>query len=240
MRLHIDQCRAGITGFPPVGSLAHGINYLPISSCFYNSPETWPESPILTSLLQTRTLRIRIAEARPRLYRLAYTWCHDACLADDLAQEALIKGLKSAHQLKDALVLEAWLFSILNNCWRDHLRRLHPLANIEEIMELPAEDPTPEQHHAESELVGRVRSAVAALPLGQRQAVTLVDLEEMSYSAAAQALGVPVGTVMSRLSRARNALRGLLHETPVSTLEMSHASVHASVHVLTPKSRSGK
>jgi RNA polymerase sigma-70 factor (ECF subfamily) len=140
----------------------------------------------------------------------------------------MTKGLKSVHQLKDETVLEAWLFSILHNCWRDHFRRLHPLADIEEIMELPADGPTPEQQHAESELVARVRRAVALLPLGQRQAVTLVDLEELSYGATAQALGVPIGTVMSRLSRARAALRDLLHEAP------------ASVHVLTPKSRSGQ
>jgi len=183
---------------------------------------------ILLSLLPTRTLRTRIAEARPRLYRLAYAWCHDTCLADDLAQETMIKGLKSVHQLKDESVLEAWLFSILNNCWRDHFRGLHPQADIEEIMELPADDPTPEQHHAESELIVRVRRAVAALPLGQRQAITLVDLEEMSYSAAAQTLGIPVGTVMSRLSRARVALRDLLHEAP------------ASLHVINSAARQGQ
>lgn len=162
------------------------------------------------------------------MYRLAYAWCHDTCLADDLAQEAVIKGLKSVHQLKDEAVLEAWLFSILHNCWRDHFRRLHPRAEIEEAMELAAEAPTPEQHHINSELVGRVRRAVAALPLGQRQVVTLVDLEELSYSAAAQALGIPVGTVMSRLSRARVALRNLLYEAP------------ASLHLLTPKARCGE
>ncbi len=183
---------------------------------------------MLSSLLHIRALKARIAEARPRLYRLAYAWCHDACLADDLAQETVIKGLNAVHQLKDASVLEAWLFSILNNCWRDHFRRLHPSADIDEIMELPADTPTPEQQHVESELVGRVRRAVAILPLGQRQVVTLVDLEEMSYSAAAQALGIPVGTVMSRLSRARLALRDLLHEAP------------ASLYVLTPKSRTGQ
>lgn len=66
-------------------------------------------------------------------------------------------------------------------------------------MELPADDLTPEQHYVESELISRVRRAVAALPLGQRQTVTLIDLEEMSYSAAAQALGIPMGTVISRL-----------------------------------------
>lgn len=183
---------------------------------------------IFSSLRQTSTTKPRIAELRPRLYRLAYAWCHDAHLADDLAQEAIVKGLKSVHQLKDETVLEAWLFSILHNCWRDHFRRLHPLADLEEIMELPADDPTPEQYHADNELVGRVRCAVAKLPLGQRQVVTLVDLEELSYGAAAQALGIPVGTIMSRLSRARLALRDLLHEP------------HAALYTLPTKIRGGK
>lgn len=180
---------------------------------------------MIVSLLQTRALRTRIAEARPRLYRIAYAWCHDPYLADDLTQEAMTKSLKSAHQIKDDSVLDAWLFSILNNCLRDHFRRLHPQTDIEEIMELPADDLTPEQHHAESELIGRVRCAVAVLPLGQRQVITLIDLEEMSYSAAAQALNIPIGTVMSRLSRARLALRALLQETGAS----------ASLHVVPQK-----
>lgn len=186
------------------------------------------ETTILASLRQMRALKTRIAVARPRLYRAAYAWCHDACLADDLVQEALAKGLKSVHQVKDEAVLESWLFSILNNCWRDHFRRMRPQADIDEIMELPSDDPDPEQNHVESELVMRVRHAVAALPLGQRQVVTLVALEEMSYGAAAQALGIPVGTVMSRLSRARLALRELLHETP------------ASANVLAMKFRNGQ
>lgn len=169
-----------------------------------------------------------MAQGRSRLYRVAFSWCHDAGLADDLVQEALIKGLKSIHQLKDETVLDAWLFSILNHCWRDHFRRQHPQADIEEIMELPGDDPSPEETHAENQLVGRVRRAVAALPIGQRQVITLVDLEQMAYSATAEALGIPVGTVMSRLSRARQSLRELLHETPVP------------LRVLTPKTRSGQ
>jgi RNA polymerase sigma-70 factor (ECF subfamily) len=149
-------------------------------------------------------------------------------LADDLAQETLIKGLKSVHQLKDESVLEAWLFSILHNCWRDHFRQQYPRADIEEIMELPADGPTPEQEHADGELARRVRSAVTTLPIGQRQVVTLVDLEDLSYSAAAQALGIPVGTVMSRLSRARLALRELLQEAP------------PALRILSPKTGSGE
>ena len=179
----------------------------------------------IVSLIQLRALKTRIAAIRPRLYRLAYAWCHDAYLADDLTQETLTKSLKSVHQLKDESVLEAWIFSILHNCLKDHFRRLHPHADIEEIMELPSPDPSPEQYQADSELVGRVRRAVAGLPLGQRQVVTLVDLEEMSYSATAQALDIPMGTVMSRLSRARLALRHLLQDT------------QASLHVIPSKAR---
>lgn len=167
-----------------------------------------------------------MAQNRSRLYRVAYSWCHDPCLADDLVQETLLKSIKNAHQLKDAELLLSWLFSILANCLRDHYRRQHPAADIEEIMELPAHDASPEERHAESELVGRVRHAVATLPMGQRQVITLVDLEELSYSQTAEALGIPIGTVMSRLCRARQALRERLHETA------------ASLHVLNPKLRS--
>lgn len=159
---------------------------------------------------------------------MAYAWCHDTGLADDLAQEAVIKGLKSVHQLKDASVLEAWLFSILHNCWRDHFRTQHPSIDIEHAMELPAPGKTPDEIRAESELIGRVRRAVAALPMGQRQVVSLVDLEELSYTQAAEALSIPIGTVMSRLCRARQALRVLLQDAP------------ASVHVLNPKARNGQ
>ena len=167
-------------------------------------------------------MKARIAQSRSRLYRVAYSWCHDPCLADDLVQETLLKGLKSAHQLKDSELLLSWLFSILANCLRDHFRRQYPTADVEEIMELPAHDASPEERHTENEVVGRVRRAVATLPMGQRQVITLVDLEELSYSQTAAALGIPVGTVMSRLCRARRALRERLHEAP------------ASLHMLTP------
>ena len=160
-------------------------------------------------------MKTRVADARPRLYRVAYAWCHDAGLADDLAQEAVIKGLKSVHQLKDESVLEAWLFRILHNCWRDHFRLQHPSDDIEHAMELPAPGKTPDEIRAESELIGRVRRAVAALPMGPRQVVSLVDLEELSYTEAAEALAIPIGTVMSRLHRARKQMQVKLIDTAV-------------------------
>lgn len=152
--------------------------------------------------------RQRLATLRPRLYRLAYAWCHDAALADDLAQEALSKALRSGSGLRDEQALLGWLFSILNNCWRDHLRARREHLDIHELDELVLDDaPDPEQRYASQQATLRVRQAIAALPLAQRQVVTLIDLGECSYAEVAVILEVPVGTVMSRLSRARQALK---------------------------------
>jgi len=153
-------------------------------------------------------LRRRIEVLRPRLYRLAYSWCHDAALADDLAQEALIKALARGEQLRDEQALEGWLFSILNNCWRDHLRARREFTDVDDLDDAIVDDaPSPEQRYASRQTIQRVRLAIAGLPLGQRQVVTLVDIEECGYAEVAAILGVPVGTVMSRLARARQALR---------------------------------
>lgn len=160
---------------------------------------------------RARALRREIEDSRDRLRRIAYAWTHDAGLADDLAQSAIEKALRAGSQLREAASARAWLLRILANCLRDHLRarREHvDLESLEEVLVAPGD--TPEEAHARSELASRVREAVARLPLGQRQVVTLVDLEELSYAQAGEVLGVPVGTVMSRLCRARRALRELL------------------------------
>ncbi len=159
------------------------------------------------------------------LYRAAYAWCHDPMLADDLVQETLLKAMKNLAQLKEPASLDGWLFGILANCLRDHYRRRRPQADFDEILELPASDPLPEDHAAESQLVRRVRHAVAMLPLGQRQVLTLVDLGELSYSETAAALQIPVGTVMSRLCRGREALRAQLQAAPATVYPLKPESL---------------
>ena len=156
-------------------------------------------------------LRDRIAERRAGLYRLALMWCHDPALADDLTQEAIAKALARSGQLRDADRLRPWLFGILVNCWRDHLRALRPAEDIDAIEEhWLATEESCEQTAGRAELAERVRAAVAQLPVGQRQVLALVDLEQCSYAEVAQTLAIPIGTVMSRLCRARAALRVLL------------------------------
>jgi RNA polymerase sigma-70 factor (ECF subfamily) len=164
-------------------------------------------------------LRRAIEQSRDMLGRMAYAWCHDRSLADDLAQAATEKALRAAGQLRDAARLKPWLLQILANCLRDHLRERREFVDIEDIADRVAADgSTPEESRASAELARRVRAAVAQLPHGQRQVVTLVDLEESSYAEAAEVLDVPIGTVMSRLCRARRALREALE--PVAREEL--------------------
>ena len=157
---------------------------------------------------QSREQRHALQQSRTRLYRMAYAWCHNAALADDLAQEALTKALRKAGQLRDPKARDAWLFSILANCYRDHFRRQRDMDDVDDL-ELHDET-TPESCSSQQEIVVMVRAAIAKLPEGQRQVMTLVDLEGFSYVEVARILDVPIGTVMSRLCRARNALRELL------------------------------
>jgi RNA polymerase sigma-70 factor, ECF subfamily len=168
---------------------------------------------ILRLISRTRQFEERMEESRPRLWRLAHSWCRNGALADDLVQEALAKGLRNHGQLRDENVLHAWLCGILANCWHDHLRSHRDMADVAELDEASlVADGTPEADYLQSEVVRRVRQAVAALPVGQREVVTLVDLEEFSYAEVAAILDIPIGTVMSRLSRARNALKESLRE----------------------------
>lgn len=166
---------------------------------------------IISLFGRTNCLHEQLQQIRPRLYRLAYSWSHNAALAEDLVQETLIKALKNNAQLRDPALLNSWLFSILANCMRDHYRQHREMDDIEELEDYRyAHENTPEQAHSQAQIVAQVRDAVSSLPLGQRQVLTLVDLEELSYIEVASILDIPIGTVMSRLCRARQAIKLLL------------------------------
>jgi len=164
--------------------------------------------PILSFLFHSRQWRESLESARPGLYRVAFSWCRDAALADDLVQEATAKALERGDQLRDPTRLKSWLYAILSRCWHDHLRGRHPHEDIDELADHQLHsDCSPVDDAERRETVARVRAAVARLPVGQRQVVTLVDLEEFSYAEVGEILEIPIGTVMSRLCRARRALR---------------------------------
>lgn len=163
---------------------------------------------ILNFFSRSREARQHLEMQRARLYRIAYAWTHQPALADDLVQETLTKAMQKTDQLRDPAASSAWLYSILTNCFRDHFRRQRETDDVDNL-DL-AHEWTPERATSQQEVVHQVRLAIAKLPAGQRQVVTLVDLEGFSYIEAAQILDVPIGTIMSRLCRARQALKDLL------------------------------
>ncbi len=173
---------------------------------------------LLGMFCKQRELRRLLGQRRERLFRMAFAWSHDPALADDLVQETMEKALKRANQLRDLATLDRWLFGILGNCFRDHLRRQRPLEELEE--HTLADPETPERQHEQRHIVTQVRCAIERLPEGQRQVVTLVDLEGFSYAEVADILGIPIGTVMSRLCRARRQLsQELVDIEPLRTQE---------------------
>ena len=160
---------------------------------------------ILDGINQKKQFRTILANSRERLYRMAFSWTHDPTLADDLVQQTCYQALRKQRHLRDLDAADAWLFRILANCLADyHRARREVLSGDELIM---VDKWTPEHAAHEDQVAQRVRKAVSCLSLAHRQVVTLVDLEGFSYATVAQILDVPVGTVMSRLSRGRRALQ---------------------------------
>ena len=158
-----------------------------------------------------RILRQRMEVIRPKLFRTAFAWSQDRALADDLAQDTLAKALVKVGQLREIDALEGWLFRIMANLWRDHVRRDRPLQPVEDF-DVGTEQ-SPEETNIQRETVNRVRKAIQGLPESYRMTLVLVDLEGFSYMETAEILDVPVGTVMSRLSRGRNRLKELLNQS---------------------------
>ena len=145
----------------------------------------------------------------PRLRRYARALTRSADRADDLVQETLLRAIAKAHLWQAGTDIRAWLFTIMHNQYVNMVRsamRGEATVDIEQMSSslVATTDPTASRQLRELE------RALACLPGEQREVILLVGLEGMSYEAAAQVLSVPIGTIRSRLSRARDALRGLL------------------------------
>jgi RNA polymerase sigma-70 factor (ECF subfamily) len=142
----------------------------------------------------------------PALRRFARALARDAEIADDLVQDTLVRALRAEHLFHGG-DLRTWLFTILLNLDRNRRRGLarRPVLAVIEEFEPPGAPG--------SDGSGRdIQRGLALLPAEQREVLLLVTLEGMSYREAAETQGVPIGTIMSRLSRARTALRAHLDE----------------------------
>jgi RNA polymerase sigma-70 factor (ECF subfamily) len=159
----------------------------------------------------------RIVELIPRLRRYARALVGERAAADDLVQDTLERALNKFHLWKRGTDLRAWLFTVMHNVHVNKARGRREFAALEgEALDLPA------RGAQESALEARdLERALAQLPAEQREVLLLVVLEDMSYDEAARALGIPIGTVMSRLSRGRERLRGLMEGTaPAGRLQV--------------------
>ena len=155
-----------------------------------------------------------------RVYRTALRLTKNAADAEDLTQETYARALGASGRFQWGTNLQAWLFTILRNVNRNRKRdraRAIVVVDGEAVDRFDgagAGSETPEARLLQDALGRDLRAAIESLPHGLRQTVWLRDIEELSYAEIAKRLGIPIGTVMSRLSRARELLyRRLAGET---------------------------
>ncbi len=151
--------------------------------------------------------RTHVVEQLPGLRRYARALTGDAWAADDLVQDTLERACAKWQLWLVGTDLRAWLFTLMHNLYLNQKRVVQPTARAMPIDDIQSELPAP-LNDTDSAL--DVLRCLQRLPDDQRAVLLLVALEDMSYDQAAKVLGIPIGTVMSRLSRARSRLRELM------------------------------
>jgi RNA polymerase sigma factor (sigma-70 family) len=148
----------------------------------------------------------RMVELIPRLRRYARALVGDRATADDLVQDTLERAWAKLHLYRRGTDLRAWLFTVMHNVHVNRVRAARATDTLDEEM------PELAQRAAQGDalLVRDLDRAISRLPDEQRAVLLLVTLEEMSYETVARTLDIPIGTVMSRLSRAREKLRAMM------------------------------
>jgi RNA polymerase sigma-70 factor (ECF subfamily) len=156
--------------------------------------------------------RAEIAAHIPRLRRYARALAGDSHRADDLVQDTLERALTKFHLWRHGSDLRAWMFAIMHNVFINQLKARRELA-LDEAAEASLEGAA----YSDPLELRDLDAALRRLPVEQREVLLLVGLEQLTYSEASHALDVPVGTVMSRLSRGRERLRALMSGAPAAT-----------------------
>jgi RNA polymerase sigma-70 factor (ECF subfamily) len=155
-----------------------------------------------------------LIEHLPRLRRYARALTGDRSRADDLVQDTLERALGKLDPWQPGSDLRAWLFTLMHNLFVSQIRGRR-------LTETTLDDALDEQVNGGEALAARdIHDALARLPPEQREVLLLVGLEQFGYAEAALVLGVPTGTVMSRLSRARERMRQMLADQPAIRLKV--------------------
>ena len=160
------------------------------------------------------SLRLEIVALLPRLRRFGRAIARQREDADDLVQLAVERALGRLDQWQPGTRIDSWMFTIMKNAWTDEIRarvRRDQIFLPEEAGEQVGEA-LDERHHKRMD----VHTAMRELNDDQRLAVGLVLVEGLAYKEAAEVLGIPIGTLTSRIARARESLQARLSETPRS------------------------
>ncbi|WP_310358488.1 RNA polymerase sigma factor [Paraburkholderia strydomiana] len=145
----------------------------------------------------------------PRLWAFSLRLCGNEHSAEDVLQRACLRGLERASQLQPGTSPLSWMFSIVHSTWINELRarKVRSRSTVEWDASLLATVADPGASNPEAVVLSRqIIAALERLPEAQRIVMLLVAIEGLSYAEAAETLGVPIGTIMSRLSRARQTI----------------------------------
>ena len=174
--------------------------------------------------VDTGKLEDAVSRHLPMLYRRAYRFVDNSHDAEDAVQDALLSAYKHLDQFKGGAKITTWLTSIVTNSALTQLRKKsrHPHASLDESVAdeqdyrvsdtLADERPSPESEYIEAELHGNLMRSVTDLPPALRRVVQLRYMDGLTTNEIARILGVPGGTVKTRVSRARSKLRRMMHE----------------------------
>jgi RNA polymerase sigma-70 factor, ECF subfamily len=167
----------------------------------------------------------RLVAVLPRLRRFARGLAGAAAEADDLVQAACERALARQHQFEEGTRFDSWMFRIVQTIWIDRLRARDVRKEDAEVVEERFGSDAPVRRIEARLALDEVRQAIERLPPEQRATLILVTVEGLSYKEAAAVAGVPVGTIMSRLARARVALQQ--HLDAGGGVARSAANAHA-------------
>ena len=179
------------------------------------------DEPVLIQRAQrgdTHAFNSLVLHHQTAVYNFAYRLLGDPAAAADAAQEAFIAPYQALNQIRDGS-FRAWLLHIARNKCYDALRKeqRHPEPSLDELTEekespsfMGSDAASPEEQSEQAELLTAIESCLAQLPIEQREAVVLRDIQDYDYAEIAQILSISLGTVKSRLSRARLKLQGCL------------------------------
>jgi RNA polymerase sigma-70 factor (ECF subfamily) len=143
------------------------------------------------------------------IWRLCFHLVGNASAADDVTQDAFVRAYRFMHRYRGDSKFSTWLFSIARNCALDEIRRNQRRRRVADLVEAQ-----PEREPVRADLGIEVREAVMALPIELREPLVMIDVLGQSYAEVAETMGMPVGTVKSRVHRARTAIVTILTGQP--------------------------